>query len=54
MDVNEKDRIDILTRCGHRIPGGCLEDLEEVWKMNHDADELHEFWKKRFLRNLDI
>ena len=54
MDVNEKDCIDILTRCGHRIPGECLEDLEEVWEMDHDTDELHEYWKKRFIRNLDI
>jgi len=42
MDVNEKDRIDILIRYSHRIPGECLEDLEEVWEMDHDTDELHE------------
>ncbi len=54
MDVNEKDRIDILTRCGYRIPDECLEDLEEVWEMDHDSDELHGYWKKRFIRNLEI
>jgi len=53
LDIDPEDRVDILTGCAHQIPDEYLEDLREVWERTHDLDELHAYWKDRFLRNLD-
>ncbi len=53
LSIDPEDRIDILTGCTHRLPDEYLQDLMEVWDRTHDLDELHSYWKERFLRNLD-
>jgi len=51
--LEEADRIEILTRCSHQIPDEFLDDLRRVWKETESVDELHRYWQRRFLHNLE-
>ncbi|NYT11386.1 MAG: hypothetical protein GKC03_02405 [Methanomassiliicoccales archaeon] len=51
--LEEVDRIEILTRCAHQIPDEFLDDLRRVWKETESVDDLHRYWQRRFLDNLE-
>jgi hypothetical protein len=54
MNVEADLRLDILNSCSHQISDEYLQDLKEVWNRNQDLEELHSYWKERFIDNLDI
>jgi hypothetical protein len=52
-EVEDEERIEVLTMCAHKIPDEHLEDLKDFWENTRDIDQLHDHWRQRFLRNLE-
>ena len=51
--ASREDVKKILMRCAHQLPESRISILRAVFEWNGDIDDLHDFWQKDFIMNIE-